>query len=1377
MCFLSIIYTLSSLSAQTNADGEQLLKETISTWQVLNTNIQIKSLKNHLSPDSVRTLSGSGTFFGQNVGLEVAFKGTKEIRRVMIDFPALATITTDHFRQLIGKDFNAIFPQGFGTGIGIKHFEIDVESKKVQNANIIMTFGTWAPDSRSASLKLSAIEGEFGLMDIQSREPNVVVGLNSQLLLPKDAANYIGIGTTTLDVNGYVNTQTMKIALGAKLTSEEIPLVSDKSVVLKEARFQFYFETGKAGLALGGQMQIRPPGEAPITLNGEISVDITGKIYGEAWMDQDDYIQNPFGISDKIFIEKAGLGFGVDFKTTPIPAPSIAIEGGISVRDSRTSAPRFSGSVTMGIDATQLNKTMIDAEVGPLYLADIVDVFHPSGPPAEFADVLRKISFQKLHMTVVPPGAPITLFGRTYEPGFYAEGIFNYEDFTGAMFIDISEAGVEAFGGMSPIIHPGFALTGTAPGTGPHIYLALKPAEQVLALAVNGKLEVLGASALADIYLSDAGFNALVRAEIMGGFTAALDIAGTDLLKGGSIYVKASMTAEDNLVQKITREASDEINRMANETQRDVDNATRMLESLRPQLNAKASKLAAKQEEVRREYQYQCGLIDQKANQERERAQKTQQINNLKAEINRLEAALSTDRFRSAKPIKSTTCGGNSKQFGDYCYTCPQGFEWNGPIPLNDARGCIKRGTTLYAKATYSKTAPCNPGQIFNFPNAGCYDCPAGYRPSEAVIDINASNRCYKVVPDQFAYPVKGESIACTGRSFPDLTTGKCWECPSGYERKATFESITGPKACELVNLAGREATIRNKRLELAGLETSLVTITNGIGELATKLSGVATDVCQKVNNTEAINLDYRVAPIFAEWSALSLTVNEYQDIVKFSGEMTVNGLRATAWIARHGGEALGVVQINSASFEGCLSTVNGGYVAMKITGKFADQPISGSFDINLNSPEAGIKALANILMGTNYPVAVRGNGTCTRPIVSRPDMAGTKIADMLATINKGANNKLSDRPQKETRPTWTGKRQFDETWADPAKFDVRTNNATSGDNPSGSSSGSSSGSPSGGSTGGFVRAGKMETNVAGVFSISVGNQAFTYFNSQSKTSGNLYQMKPEGKFGTLAMEHTDAPDSPSELAVSYQADNRTFIMLYKKQQGEVYRIPLKSDGSPDYTKGISQAGWRQNWDHMTSFRLGGKTYLFCFDNVSGIAEVYEVSGADDATIVATTSTINFGPGYIHVTVAEVGSSAYLIGYHQSGYIALFEVKAGGIFNPNGTYAMRNVRQTWSALAPYRVGGKTYLHLYDKSTGDTEIYPIQAGGTLGDRTYLSTGWMTDWDVVIPYNVGNKIFNLYYHKATGNSQIWELTPDGKFGNRTAAYTRGDIQAGN
>lgn len=1361
--------------AQSN-NGQQLLDNAISTWQILRDNIKINSVTNNESA-GIRTLGGNATIFGHTCGLAVSFKGKEEITRIALEFPKIAQITTEHFRKLIGKDMNQVFPQGFGSSIGIKSLIVDLKSKKIDGAIVEFTFGTWAPFGNSSTVKLSEIEAQFGIMNIQSRK-EFVVGMKSYIYLPKDMTEDFGFGATKFNINGYVNSKTKKLAMGFALSSDYIPLVADRSIVMKGAKFEFYVENSKPGMALGGQVEIRAKGQQPIPLNGEMTIDITGKVFGAAWMDQKAQIRNPFGLSDKVYITQAGLGFGVDFKTTPIPAPSIAMEGGIAIKNSPQGAVIFGGEATVGIDLTEPSKTMIDAKVTNLTLRDFIDAFSRQKVKSEFVKTLRKINFNTLHFTIVPPSAgSVSIFGRTYEPGIYAEGVFTYENFTGAMFIDIKEGKVEAFGGMSPIRHTGFEFTGAYGSGGPYIFLSMNANEQKLSLAANGQLKVLGGpESLTDIYFSDAGFNAVVKTKLFDLYSAELDIAGTDLTKGGSIFVKATMNQQDNLVAYISKQASKEIDKMANGFAKDIDNAKADLEKYRPQLNAK-------REEVRKEYQAQCNKLNVKKQQDQKRATLHTRIRNLKSEITRMESQLAKDQYRTAKPIKSTTCSGNSRRFGDYCYTCPSGFSWNDPVALNNSKGCIRKAQSVFSKASDKGAVkkatlsdpfpkPCASGQFQSVKTGRCYSCPPGYR-QVITADENSSRKCEKVIPAGYAKPNQGVSVKCTGRSKEikvGIGAGKCWECPSGYQ--LTVFPVNGSQACELSSMGNRQAAIRNKRVALANAEKDLTAL-----GAATIVTGISSDVCSKVSNSAAIDLDPRVAPLVA-------LVDGAQAILDAGGTIGTGSLRGASWIVEHGGSALGIVEVHKTSFESCLSAVQNGKISMKIEGDYAGQPFKGAFDVNIQSPDEGIRQLAKQLSLTSSPKSLKSNGNCRRPNVPRPQVDG-KIKEMLSLVNQKMNNKLKEAPKTEARPSWCGNQQFKDNHVDPTKFKVSDPNRktffqNNGGNNSGegtSTNGDNSSNNSIKTPNGLIKANTVEINTHDAIPFYVNGKTYLYMHGSSRKNGNIYQMQADGTFGDFKAAHKEPSsiNNSRELVIPYHVNGINAILFYGRATGSALKIQLAADGTIDKKKisYLDNGSWGKSWHSIASYNIGSKSFVLFYQKSSGLLDIYSPSQKTFEVLHPRLGSFNLGTNIDIANVYEAGGKAFFYSYNRStGNFYIYPLtNTGQITSSTGSY---NLGAGWDWALPYKVGSKNFVYLFDNDTGNSKCYPLTASGTATGQTYFSKGWTKGWDFISPYSVGNKAFVLYYKKQTGYGEVWELLSNGKFGSRKQIIRGGKVQ---
>ncbi len=966
---LALLLLGGAAEAQRTSD-KRLIKQALSTWPVLKKNIRLSKFVGEKDEAGVRTVGGTVTAFGHKTRMEVSFfkapsegREASEIRKVAIVFPKSATLTTRHLKAL-GLDLGTLLPGFPNMGVGIDRLELEILHKKVNGGRIALRFGSWMPLGKGKSGKtvtLSELSADIAIRDIQAT-PRVEATVRSYLNLPEHLARTMGIGATSLELSGSLSTKPVVLKLGASLASKEIPLHPNRSIVLRNARFEFIYEGGKPALALAGRIELRPKAHQPIRLNGQVSFAATGQIYVEGWMSQDDSI----ALGNGIYLERAGLGFGANF-STGIPTPIVAIEGGLRVVDAR-GVERARGQVTIGVDTGNPTRSALDAELASIRFSDLVRLVGRKNIPNEIAKTVEAMMLHKVHLKFVPPGPGVTLFGIAYEPGLTAEADLSYQSFRGHVYIAVNDSGVEASGRMTPLRGQGFSIEGTQRGQGPSFYLLLKPQERVVAMALNGKLHALGANAMTDVYFSDAGFSATARAKVLG-FDTNIDIAATSLSPRAQVYAHAKLSDRDGIVQQMATMAASNIEKAARNNDREFKKKQQALASLKPRLAAAKQTLTRVQAQVRNDYKRLCALVDQRKAQETEKRRKEQAIARLQADIARESATLRNKLNKAATKVRSTKCsGGVFATHKNHCWKCPGGNKKDALRPWDHAKACFKPG-----KATITDPLP-------------------------APIYTTA---------------IKGAYIGCSSPLINDM--GHCWKCDAGYARKVSIHPINSSKACTLADSERRTVALGGKRSKLLGLQADLNVITRGIGRMASELSGAAASSCQKLKSTAAINADPRVMPAFKSWSELSLAVNEGSKFLEQMRRTSSGALNASAWMARNGGRASGLVHIREATFDGCLSTLAGGRFAMSVRGTFAGRPFAGSIDLDSRNLAASMSRLGATLMNAQTPRATIGNGRCTRPNVPRPSVGASGIA---ASVTKARKSKATPRPANKRTPT-----------------------------------------------------------------------------------------------------------------------------------------------------------------------------------------------------------------------------------------------------------------------------------------------------------------------------------------------------------------------
>ncbi len=158
---------------------------------------------------------------------------------------------------------------------------------------------------------------------------------------------------------------------------------------------------------------------------------------------------------------------------------------------------------------------------------------------------------------------------------------------------------------------------------------------------------------------------------------------------------------------------------------------------------------------------------------------------------------------RHARAVYKEPAGCPDGQFLDpgtgFCWSCPEGYQ-RTVFPIVDgedrpaADGCEKPSTTDYAAASRHGAATCPAGQFLDLATGACWSCPSGY--DRTVFDINGATACERPAETVYRAAAQHGGPGCGVGQFFDIGTGKCWSCPSGYNR--TVFDVSGPTACEL---------------------------------------------------------------------------------------------------------------------------------------------------------------------------------------------------------------------------------------------------------------------------------------------------------------------------------------------------------------------------------------------------------------------------------------------------------------------------------------------------------------------------------------------------------------------------------------------------
>ena len=270
----------------------------------------------------------------------------------------------------------------------------------------------------------------------------------------------------------------------------------------------------------------------------------------------------------------------------------------------------------------------------------------------------------------------------------------------------------------------------------------------------------------------------------------------------------------------------------------------------------------------------------------------------------------------------------------------------------------------------------------------------------------------------------KGKSltpIGCgRGQVWDPIHGGGCYACPGGTARDATVH-IEKLGSCSRSTAAWNVELAKQTTL-LAAQKTDRDVVRRALTALERGVNRAAEASCHTLADATAIDRLPGVRDVLGEHAGVNLLINGAQAVVDGSEFVTLRTANTAKWLAARGGEVAGIFQLERAGFEGCISAVTGGRVAMHIKGRFADQPVDGAFEVTLTSPEAGMRALADALFKTGKPPATRGNGTCKRPATVRPNPANVRVPDRVTALRKKQGKGAKGSPTVAKPPAWAPK-------------------------------------------------------------------------------------------------------------------------------------------------------------------------------------------------------------------------------------------------------------------------------------------------------------------------------------------------------------------
>ncbi|MFT7580186.1 MAG: hypothetical protein ACI9MR_001853, partial [Myxococcota bacterium] len=264
--------TLIAGPAVAASPEQAAIEEAMGAWDILKNNVSFSRLRSKAQgADTVTT--GRAKAFGQSVTLEAVSAGAL-LHRVSLKFGKRKTLKPANFSALFGTDISGAVPADVGNGkLYVDRIEVDFARKRLSALRVVIKAGSWKPFGNS--MKISNLEASFALEDPLGTR-TIEVRLLGVTKLPAKLASFLGIPRNTLTIEGVIDTQIKSLRLTVGLTTKDIPLGGIKSVVLKGAELRLILDTLGPRLSVGGTLAVRPDKGGPLTLKGDVSVNVTG---------------------------------------------------------------------------------------------------------------------------------------------------------------------------------------------------------------------------------------------------------------------------------------------------------------------------------------------------------------------------------------------------------------------------------------------------------------------------------------------------------------------------------------------------------------------------------------------------------------------------------------------------------------------------------------------------------------------------------------------------------------------------------------------------------------------------------------------------------------------------------------------------------------------------------------------------------------------------------------------------------------------------------------------------------------------------------------------------------------------------------------------
>jgi len=218
---------------------------------------------------------------------------------------------------------------------------------------------------------------------------------------------------------------------------------------------------------------------------------------------------------------------------------------------------------------------------------------------------------------------------------------------------------------------------------------------------------------------------------------------------------------------------------------------------------------------------------------------------------------------------------------------------------------------------------------------------------------------------------------------------------------------------------------------------------------------------------------------------------------------------------------------------------------------------------------------------------------------------------------------------------------------------------------------------------------------------------------------------------------------------------DQPYLMLLKKQDGDVHIHRMNADGGVGPMVYDNRAAWTSGWTTVTVYRAGDETFLLLLKASDGDCHIHRMNADGSVGAMTYDNHARWTSGWSTAQAYTVGTDTFVMllkeGHEGPGSdVHIHRIRRDG----SGTLIEEKITDRvlqeagWTGTSAFAIGDQRYLLMLQRTTGKARIHALRADGNLGTRVG-DYEWTTGWTAAAHYQgPDGRIFRVLLKKETG-----------------------------